>query len=740
MKNSIRKKGLGLLLAAFMFVSALPAALSAFAEGDRADGDISLTFESEADFDELSVNAVDGNMNGNASIENGRMKLTKDKGWGQYALRFGYTSMQQFTASMDISLDVNSLVVNDPNTEDVSIGFATRLAKDTGWTSKNIDVTLSAAKPRPYIATMVTRGDPSYAEYDKFNSTADYGNVNLTVIGNGTSVKAYLNATQVLENKKVGVEETTLNSGDLAILLYGTAGATFYIDNVTIKDEVVVPGTEPEEPENPSRADGDVNLTFESEEDLDEFIEDKADGNTNGNASIENGRMKLTKENGWGQYALRLGYTSMQQFTASMDISLDVNDIVTESAIEDVSIGFASRLTKGTDWKAKDIDITLSAAPTRSYMVNLIARGDGSPYDDSFAYVQTDAGYDASVNFTVIGDGPHIRAYVNGILMSENIKEGADSAAASLTTGDIALLLYGSAGVTVYVDNFTVLNEVKVPEVEIPTYELKDTMDLTFDSESDTEDFVKNFRDGGAEGSLTVSNGELRLAFEKGNSDAQYAAWRLAEAGEKFTLTIDVAMEKGLLGVFVRTGQDKGWSQQGVMLQDNVESGGAFALVRYPEGGIYGGDVDGNVSYLGDAVKQYIQVKIIGDGNKITVLIGNEYAKTFENKENGETDPNTPLTGEIGFLLYNPTGDSVAYFDNLKLVQEADYTPAEILGAEDNPDPGPGEDPGGNSGKDPDDKDKTGKGCGGNLSAFSSIGAAGILSVVCFLLLRKKVK
>lgn len=738
MKRSIKKRGLGVLLAAVMAASLVPAGISAFAEGDRADGDISLTFDSAADLDELYVNAADANGNGSAVVENGRLKLTKEKGWGQYALRFGYTSMQKFTASMDISLDTSAIVADNPATEDVNIGFATRLAKDAGWTAKDIDVTLSAAQPRPYIGKMVTRGDPSYSEYDSFNSDADYSDVNFTVIGDGTSVKAYLDGEQILENVKDGVPATTLNSGDIAILLYGTAGATFYVDNVSVKDEIVVPGTEPEEPEDPDtgdRADGNVELTFETAADLEEFRTDDADQNNNGSAVVENGKLKLTKEKGWGQYVLRLGYTGMEKFTASMDVTIAASDIATETDAEDVSIGFTTRLTKGTGWTTKNIDVSLSAALSRPYMVNLVSRGDGSPYDP-FAAVQTDARYDTTVTFTVIGDGTSIRAYVNGLLMAENIKAGEDATTTTLKEGDIGLLFYGTAGVTAYVDNFSVLNEVKEPEIDIPSYDLKDSMELTFDSETETQDFVKNVRDGGAEGSLTVANGELRLAFEKGSSDEQFAAWRLAEAGEKFTLTLDVAMEKGLLGVFVRTGQDKPWGQQGVMLQDNVDSGGAFALVGYPAGTIYGGDVDGNVVYLGDTVKQYIQVKIIGDGNKITVLIGNEYAKTLENSEDGVIDPATPLTGEIGFLLYNPSGDAIAYFDNLKLVPEADYTPPEILGAIDDPDDKPDDKPGENPGDDNKDPEPTG--CGGNVAAVSAVSAVTILSAACVVLLRKK--
>ena len=107
-----------------------------------------------------------------------------------------------------------------------------------------------------------------------------------------------------------------------------------------------------------------------------------------------------------------------------------------------------------------------------------------------------------------------------------------------------------------------------------------------------------------------------------------------------------------------------------------------------------------------------------------------------ENSEDGVIDPATPLTGEIGFLLYNPSGDAIAYFDNLKLVPEADYTPPEILGAIDDPDDKPDDKPGENPGDDNKDPEPTG--CGGNVAAVSAVSAVTILSAACVVLLRKK--
>lgn len=731
MKSISKNKWCVIILAMVIAICMIPATMAVWAT-DRADGDVSLTFDDAADLNEFIEDAADANQNGSFTVEDGKLKLTKGEGWGQYALRLGYASMQTFTASMDISLDTATLTADG----DVCIGFATRLTAGTAWTAKTIDVTLSAAASRPYVGKMVTRGDPSYAEYDSFSSTADYAKVNYTVIGEGTSITAYLDGVKILQNVKDGVAATTLNSGDVALIWYGSAGATFYVDNFSIKDEAVVPGTseEPGDPNISDRADGDVSLTFDDAADLDEFIGDAADGNSGITAVVENGELKLTKEEGWGQYALRLGYTSMQAFTASMEIKIE-GDTLTKD--KDICIGFATRLTAGTSWTVKNIDAGMSAASSRRYMVNLVSRGDGLAYDP-LANVLTDIGYDSTVKLTVIGDGTSVKVYVDDLLMAENIKAGQTQTSTTFDSGDIAVLIYGESAVTAYVDNLVITDDATEPEEPGPEYELKDEMNLTFGDAADLSDFVKNSRDGGAEGSLTVANGELCLSFIKGNSDAQYAAWRLGNAGEKFTLTIDVAMEKGLLGVFVRTANNKPWSQEGVMLQDNVDSGGAFALVGYPAGTIYGGDKDGNVVYLGDAVKQYIQVKIIGDGNKITVMIGNEYAKTLENSEGGVTDPTTALTGEIGFLLYNPMGDAVAYLDNLTLVAEADYTPPVILGAieDDEDDKDDGNTNGNNTGK-----DDVETGCGGSMAAALPFAvAAGVLGAICVILFRKKKK
>lgn len=570
-------------------------------------------------------------------------------------LRLGYTNLDKFTFSFDFKVDFATIT-----TGQFAVVPAVRLEAGTNWESHSwepafvasIYETQNALQSKFNFRPWAEVGTPKNITPDDFHK--------ITVTGDGAAINVYSDYT-LLQTYTTG--ETNYTQGDVGILIYGfgnAGGETVYIDNVSVKTEVIVPAEPPAQEKAQT-------IDFSKPSDLDLFAADTGFAVDGISKAIDDGKLKfsITDAAAPSFLPLKLNYTTLPEFTYSMDFEFSADT-------KDLEFSALSRV--GSAWSDKSVECNVKVADNGQYkLLGMTERpykivGSGQTFTDG------------EHNLTVSGVDGVIRMYIDDTMVYYH------DAGSGFNTGNLGLMVSGTNG-TLYIDNV----EIKLsaegytdinPENE---YTVSDTLDVSYETETGTDIFKKNVKDPDNGGTLKVENKELQIKLEPTN-DWQGSAWRVGQTGENFTLTVDFALKSGMLGICVRVPHGDSWGTTSIMMQAN---GGKILLFSYIDGIVkqYGNADYGYMIYY----DRYMQLKIVGEGEKITMMLGDESYIDLDigNIVDGAPDAGTPATGEVAFVAYasKKTENAEAYVKNIKLTPTADYTRPVILGAEEgNPD------------------------------------------------------